>query len=145
MKCEKCGNEYEGDFCPNGCNAPVQPAATKFCKFCGGKIPEKAVVCTLCGCQVEELQSNQNQPNVIINNSNANTNIAAAVPAGTPKSKWTAVVLCALGLAGLAGFHKFYEGKIGMGIVYFLTGGLCAIGTIIDLVSLLGKPDPYYV
>ena len=29
---------------------------TKFCKHCGGKIPEDAVVCTLCGRQVEELR-----------------------------------------------------------------------------------------
>lgn len=21
MKCEKCGTEYEGNFCPNGCNS----------------------------------------------------------------------------------------------------------------------------
>ncbi len=23
MKCEKCGTEYTGNFCPNGCNAPA--------------------------------------------------------------------------------------------------------------------------
>ena len=27
---------------------------TKFCKFCGEKIPEDAVMCTHCGRQVEE-------------------------------------------------------------------------------------------
>lgn len=26
-KCPKCGTEYEGNFCPNGCNAPVQNTA----------------------------------------------------------------------------------------------------------------------
>lgn len=25
MKCEKCGTEYEGNFCPNGCNVPAAP------------------------------------------------------------------------------------------------------------------------
>ena len=28
----------------------------KFCKHCGGKIPADAVVCTLCGRQVEEMK-----------------------------------------------------------------------------------------
>lgn len=30
MKCEKCGTEYEGNFCPNGCNSPhVNPVPNK--------------------------------------------------------------------------------------------------------------------
>lgn len=45
---------------------------TKFCKHCGEKIPEDAIICTKCGRQVEELK--QNQPNVVINNTNTNTN-----------------------------------------------------------------------
>ena len=56
---------------------PYQQEKTKFCKYCGGKIPEDAVVCTLCGRQVEELRqmggSAMAQP-VIINNSNNNVN-----------------------------------------------------------------------
>ena len=30
-------------------------AKTKFCKHCGGTIPQDAVMCTHCGRQVEEL------------------------------------------------------------------------------------------
>jgi len=33
------------------------------------------------------------------------------------------------------GIQRFYYGQIGMGILYLLTGGLCLIGTIIDLVN----------
>lgn len=33
----------------------AQSQGTKFCKHCGGKIPSDAVLCTLCGRQVEEL------------------------------------------------------------------------------------------
>ena len=40
----------------------------KFCKYCGGKIPEDAVLCTLCGRQVEELRRDAPAPQVIINN-----------------------------------------------------------------------------
>lgn len=127
---------------------------TKFCKYCGSIIALDAVVCTSCGRQVEELKSSQsNQPNIVINNENTN-NIAATANAnannnmavkGNVKNKTTAIILCLLGLIGFAGFHKFYEGKIVMGIIYFLTGGIFLIGTIVDLIALLGKPKEYYV
>lgn len=38
---------------------------------------------------------------------------------------------------GLLGFHRFYLGHIGMGVLYLLTGGLCGIGWIIDGILLL--------
>lgn len=46
---------------------------TKYCKFCGAKIPKEAVICTVCGRQVEQLKNEQ--PQVIINNNNTNTNV----------------------------------------------------------------------
>ncbi|MDE5994014.1 MAG: TM2 domain-containing protein [Oscillospiraceae bacterium] len=46
---------------------------------------------------------------------------------------------------GFFGGHKFYEGKVGMGILYFFTGGLFFIGVIIDFIGILTKPNPYYV
>ena len=120
---------------------------TKFCKFCGQKIPQDAVVCTFCGRQVEEIISQVQQPNVIINNNNTNTNNnTIGNPSGvfvSPKNKWTAFLLCLF--LGIFGAHKFYEGRIGMGILYFFTGGLFGIGWIIDAIVLLTKPNPYYV
>jgi hypothetical protein len=47
------------------------------------------------------------------------------------------VALVLLLLVGVLGIHKFYLGQIGAGILYFLTGGLCGIGLIIDLIKLL--------
>ncbi len=44
------------------------------------------------------------------------------------------LVMALVGLAGLAGLQRFYLGQIGMGLLYFFTGGLCAIGTIVDAV-----------
>ncbi|MEO6813704.1 MAG: TM2 domain-containing protein [Ginsengibacter sp.] len=45
------------------------------------------------------------------------------------------LILCLIGLVGVAGIHRFIVGHIGMGILYFFTGGLCLIGTIVDAVN----------
>ena len=43
------------------------------------------------------------------------------------------------------GAHKFYEGKIGMGILYILNVGLFGIVWEIDAIVILMKPNPYYI
>ncbi len=45
------------------------------------------------------------------------------------------LLLAAIGLLGVSGIHRFYIGQVGMGILYFLTAGLCFIGTIVDMVN----------
>lgn len=126
------------------------PAPTKFCKHCGQKIAEVAVICPHCGGQVEIIKQEAPaaQPNIVINNTNTNTNqnknyVAAGAVMGKPKNKWVAFLLC-LFLGGI-GAHKFYEGKIGMGILYLLTCGFFGIGWFIDCIRLLLKPNPYFV
>lgn len=120
---------------------------TKFCKHCGAKIPEDAVICTACGRQVEEIATAANQPNIVINNANTNTNVNTNTinggRMGKAKNKWVALLLCAF--LGYFGAHKFYEGKAGAGILYLFTGGLFFIGCIIDFFAILAKPNPYYV
>ncbi|MEZ3420382.1 MAG: TM2 domain-containing protein [Eubacterium sp.] len=121
-----------------------QNIKTKFCKHCGAKIPEDAVLCTACGRQVEEVKQASAQPNIVINNDNINTNTNTVVAgAGRARNKWTAFLLCFF--LGFLGAHKFYEGKAGLGILYILTCGLFGIGVLIDLISILCKPNPYYV
>lgn len=112
---------------------------TKFCKFCGEKIAEDAVMCTHCGRQVEQLKSEQ--PQVVVNNTNVNRNINSGY--GREKNKWVALLLCIF--LGFLGAHKFYEGKILLGIVYLCTFGLFGIGLFVDFFSLLFKPNPYCV
>lgn len=122
----------------------------KFCKYCGEKIHMEAVICTKCGRQVEELKGPA-QPNVIINNDNSNRNTNANVNAnintngymGRPRNKITALLLCIL--LGWLGAHKFYEGRVVMGIIYLCTVGLFGIGIIIDFIALLFKPSIYYI
>jgi TM2 domain-containing membrane protein YozV len=40
-----------------------------------------------------------------------------------------------LGLIGFAGIQRFILNQIGMGLLYFFTGGLCLIGTIVDMIN----------
>jgi restriction system protein len=117
---------------------------TKFCKHCGSKIAEAAVICPHCGCQVENMNQ-PTQPNIVINNANTNTNnnVNAAMLGVRIKNKWVAFFLCLF--LGFIGAHKFYEGKIGAGILYLFTGGIFGIGWLIDCIILLFKPNPYYV
>lgn len=128
--------------------ADVSSENMKFCKHCGNKIPKDAVLCVHCGRQVEELaQQPAAQPQIVINNENRNinTNVAAvgAGYMGKPINKWVAFVLCLL--LGYLGVHKFYEGKVGTGILYLFTLGLFGIGWLIDCIVILFKPNPYYV
>ncbi|MFZ2537747.1 MAG: TM2 domain-containing protein [Oscillospiraceae bacterium] len=114
---------------------------TKFCKHCGGKIASDAVICTLCGRQVESIGNGGASPNIVINNANTNTNVSGAY--GRPINKWIALVLCFF--IGFLGAHKFYEGKAGMAILYIFTFGLFGIGVLVDFITILLKPNPYYV
>lgn len=117
---------------------------TKFCKHCGAKIPVAAVICTHCGCQVEDMAKSE-QPSIVINNANTNTNtnVNAAMFGIRARNKWVAFLLCFF--LGYLGAHKFYEGKAGTGILYLFTFGLFGIGWFIDCIVLLCKPNPYYV
>lgn len=58
------------------------------------------------------------------------------------KNKWVSFFLCLF--LGYLGIHKFYEGKVLLGIVYIFTWGLFGIGIIYDLITLFFKPNPYY-
>ncbi len=45
------------------------------------------------------------------------------------------LILALVGLLGIAGIHRFMVGQIGMGLLYVFTGGLCLIGTIVDMIN----------
>ena len=118
----------------------------KFCSSCGKELPENAAACPACGERVTAAPAPAQAVPVIVNidNKNINSNVnAAPAPMGRQKNKWVAIVLCLL--LGYFGGHKFYEGKIGMGILYLFTAGLFMIGVIVDLIALLGKPTYYSV
>ncbi len=145
IKCPECGNEISDKAvsCPK-CGAVVKK---KFCQHCGERIDSDCIICPRCGKQVGELGGNDK--NIIINNSSSASAASSASANATvtpvidkkPKDKWIAFFLCLFTICG----HKFYEGNIGMGILYLCTMGLFGIGWIADLIILAMKPNPYYV
>ena len=55
--------------------------------------------------------------------------------AQSSKSKLAAALLCFF--LGYLGFHRFYVGKIGTGILWLCTGGIAGIGVIVDFIMIL--------
>ncbi|MBI1341974.1 MAG: NINE protein [Terrimonas sp.] len=54
---------------------------------------------------------------------------------GKRKKPQEILLLTCIGFIAIAGIHRFVLGQVGMGILYVLTGGLCLIGTIVDVVN----------
>lgn len=51
------------------------------------------------------------------------------------KSPQDMLIFCIVGTFLVPGLQRFIVGQIGMGILYLLTGGLCLVGSIVDLVN----------
>ncbi|MCI2424675.1 TM2 domain-containing protein [Candidatus Acetothermia bacterium] len=51
------------------------------------------------------------------------------------KKRLVAFLLCLF--LGVLGFHRFYVGKIGTGILWLLTAGVFGIGALVDLVMII--------
>ena len=52
----------------------------------------------------------------------------------SPRSRGMALLLCVF--LGALGMHRFYVGKTGTGFLWLLTGGLCGIGYILDMILI---------
>lgn len=60
-----------------------------------------------------------------------------ALPANALK-KDTAILLACIGFFfGICGIQRFYLRETGLGVLYLLTGGVCFIGQVIDIVQLM--------
>ena len=114
MKCPYCGAE------------------TRYakCEYCDSVISQSA------GETVNEMFQDvtRNVTQNIVQNITINQNPMEEI---SRKKKSTSIILCCLGFFGLGGFHRFYTGHIGTGILWLCTAGCFFIGTIIDLVSII--------
>ena len=140
IKCKECGCEISESAlsCPK-CGFELEK--TKFCKYCGEKIPYDAIICVKCGRQIENTKENSQ---ININNISNNPLYSDKEMYSKKRvDKIVALLLCIF--LGEFGIHKFYEGKIGMGVLYLLTFGLFGIGWLVDIFIIAFKPNPYYV
>ncbi len=104
----------------------------KYCKYCGQKIHQEAVVCPHCGRQIENLKGGGHQE-IVGNNVYVNNGYPMTI---SPYSKSTSLLLACMGFIGLGGLHRIYSGKYASGILYLLTCGLCGVGTIVDVIRI---------
>lgn len=149
--CSGCGKAVSGVSCESAAPVAVaqpQPAVVqtqsimadeKYCFSCGSVIKKAAAICPKCG----------------VNQNNRDSITAIDVfctSCGKPIKKAASICpYCGVNQSGgslgqknkttaiicwLFGIHRFYVGKIGTGILYWLTIGGLGIWTIIDLVYL---------
>lgn len=121
--------------CPN-CGASIYDDVNR-CQYCGSYIssnqhtstaqqPQQPVV-------VNVYQQAQPQQETVVHH------VYQTETLRSPKSRLVALLLCFF--LGTLGFHKFYLGRVGMGVLYLCTFGLCGIGVLVDfLVLLFGSP-----
>lgn len=121
-----------------------------FCKECLVEVKGRMYCKDDLGNVLDEAKNAaSSQPTINITNTNDNVNTNANINSGfmgaPRKSRTVALILCIIGFFGIGGLHRMYVGKVGSGVLHFLTYGLCAIGTIIDLIAILsgGFRDSY--
>ena len=108
MTCQKCGNQFEGNFCPK-CGTAVSSQQTP---------PPNSS---------QYYNPNQPPPPYVDPNYAWNYGIS-------DKDQIVALLLCIF--VGTWGIHRFYVGKVGTGILYIFTFGLFGIGWLVDLIQI---------
>lgn len=119
MKCPNCGGPWDRE--------------DRCCIYCGTRFERDKDAESKQEIHIHYHQEQRAEPHVRVEH------IYTPMEMRSTRSRTFALVLCIF--LGLFGAHKFYLGKIGMGVIYLLTYGLFGIGWVIDLFILtLGNP-----
>lgn len=111
-----------------------------YCPNCGLELRENTQYCEYCG--TEQSVKNRNRTThhtstieVTVNNSSQDRSPHPNYGNISPKSRLVLIILWFF--FGILGFHYFYAGRIGMGLLWLITGGLFGIGWVIDIIVIL--------
>jgi len=108
-----------------------------FCPNCGVVLESNVNFCSNCGKSIQSVTESTLQPPnqaINVNVTMPPQQIVTEIPV-SPRSKGMAAFLCFF--FGTFGFHKFYVGNIGAGIIYLLTFGLLGLGPFVDFFVIL--------
>ncbi len=115
------------------------------CPSCGANMSNSTHRCEYCGTYVEQAQPVQAAPEAqpqtvvvqVVHQHESSPRYRYSD--SSSRSRIVALLLCLF--FGWIGVHKFYLGRVGLGLVYLCTGGLLGIGVMYDLLVLLfGSP-----
>lgn len=113
--------------CPQ-CGAPIDLGASE-CKFCGEKLTVQQAQQAQAQPQPQVVYAQQPQPQVVIQQAAPQQVYVSGINPSWPVKNKVVAGLLAIFLGGL-GIHKFYMGKIGMGILYLVFCWTCIPGII---------------
>lgn len=117
------------------------------CPNCGGPRDQNDRICIYCGTKFEREKPSANKQEIHFHyHQETRTepqvrveHIYTPMEKRSTRSRLVALLLCIF--LGVFGAHKFYLGKMGMGVLYFFTYGLFSIGWLVDIIILLcGNP-----
>lgn len=123
--------------CPQ-CGAPIDPGASE-CKFCGEKLATQQVAQQMAA-QAQTVYAQQ--PQVVIQQAAPQQVYVTGINPTWPVKNKVAAGILGIFLGGI-GAHKFYLGKVGMGILYlcFCWTGIPAIVGFVEGIIYLCSND----
>ena len=101
------------------------PGRRVFCPDCGASMGAEDRFCGSCRWDAENPERHAGR---------SSRSSPRSLGPPSDKSRMTALLLCVF--AGFLGLHRFYVGRTGSGVLWFVTFGLFSVGWIYDLVMV---------
>ena len=116
-----------------------------FCINCGAELQTNARYCEYCGADLsgeQKTQSKETRETQRIYTTRTEVYVTPTThssysPHGQESPKSMLVLIILWFFFGVLGVHYFYAGRVGIGILWLLTGGMLGIGWIVDIIVIL--------